>query len=245
MRVFVLTFIVTLLLGSSLQAEEKQPLKTEKDRISYAIGVDQVRNFKRQGMEIDLEKVVMGMQAAGSGGKLLLSDGEMSKILADYARDLKFKQEKIKQEAAVKNKKEGDAYRKENKAKQGVVTTASGLQYKVIKDGTGKKPVEDSRVTVRYRGTLLDGTLFDSSDRIGYPLTFPVKESVLAGWKETLLLMPAGSVWQVVFPPELAFGENGAGRDVGPNATVLYEIELLTVDPQQAPVPDKKKDAIK
>ena len=243
MRNIVLICASTLLLSTLVHAEEKQPLKTDKDKLSYAIGFDQVKNYKRQGMDVDLEKVIMGMQATAPGGKLLLSEGEMSKILADYGRDLRLKQDKVKREAAAKNKIAGEAFQKENKKKEGVITTSSGLQYKILKAGKGPKPTEDDSITVRYRGTLIDGTMFDSTDRIGYPLTITIKDSIISGWKEAVMLMSAGSNWQVVVPPELAYGENGIGRDIGPNATLIYDIELIAVNPLA--VSDKKKDAAK
>jgi FKBP-type peptidyl-prolyl cis-trans isomerase FklB len=145
--------------------------------------------------------------------------------------------------AAEKNKRAGAAYLKATMKKTGVVTLPSGLQYKIIKAGTGNKPTENDNVTCRYRGTLIDGTEFDSSEMLGYPVTFNMKDSVVKGWTEALKLMPAGSKWQVVIPPELAYGEKGAGRDIGPNATLLYEIELIAVN--AAPAPAKLKDAIK
>jgi len=244
MRNIVLMCTAAVLLSITVHAEDKQPsLKTDKEKLSYAIGYDQVKNYKRQGMDVELEQVIMGMRGAVTGGKPLLSEGEMSKMLADYGRDLKLKQDKVKREAGAKNKMEGDAFRKENGKKEGVVTTASGLQYKIIKAGKGQKPTEDDSITVKYRGTLIDGTMFDSTDRIGYPITISIKDSVIAGWKEAVKLMPAGSIWNVVVPPQLAYGENGIGRDIGPNATLIYEIELVAVNPVLAS--DKKKDAAK
>lgn len=244
MRNIVLMCTAAVLLSAPVHADDKQqPLKTDKEKLSYAIGYDQVKNFKRQEMDVDLEKVIMGMRGAVPGAKPLISEGEMSKILADYGRDLRLKQDKIKREAAVKNKIAGEAFQKENKKKEGVVTTPSGLQYKILKAGKGPKPTEDDGITVRYRGTLIDGTMFDSTDRIGYPLTITIKDSIIAGWKEAVMLMPAGSTWQVVVPSELAYGENGIGRDIGPNATLIYEIELIAVNPLA--VTDKKKDAAK
>jgi len=244
MRNMVMMVVITILLSVQVYAEEKQPLKTQKDKISYGIGMDMIKNFKQQGLEVDLDVVIRGMRDKSAGGKLLLSEEESRKILSDYNRDLKAKQAKLKQETAEKNRKEGLAFLKANKGKEGVVTTASGLQYKVIKAGNGKKPTEDDSVTCRYRGTLLDGTEFDSSERMGgMPVTFSVKDSVLAGWSEVLKLMPAGSKWQVFMPAELGYGEKGAARDVGPNAVLLYDIELIAVNPQ--PVLNKKKDATK
>jgi len=244
MRYFRLVCLTGMLFAAvQVQAAEQKPLKTQKEKISYGIGVDMVKNFKQQGLEVDLDAVIRGMRDGASGGKLLLSEAESRKILSDYNRDLKSKQTKLKQATAEKNKKDGAAFLAANKAKKGVVTTPSGLQYRIIKAGTGKQPTDDDGVTCRYRGTLIDGTEFDSSERIGYPVTFFVRDSVIAGWSEALKLMPAGSKWQVFVPPHLGYGENGAGRDIGPNATLIYDIELIAVNPQ--PILDKKKDAAK
>lgn len=240
MRYMMIIAAATLLLTVQAGADETRPLKTQKDRISYVIGADQVKNFKRQGIDVDLEFVIRGMRDAAAGGKLLIGESEGQKILADYSIELKAKQAQLKKELAEKNQKEGIAFLGENKKKEGVVTTASGLQYKVIKAGKGKSPDDDDAVTVKYRGTLIDGTEFSSSELFGYPLTFYVKDSVIAGWAEALKLMSAGAKWQVFVPPQLAYAEKGAGRDVGPNATLIYDIELIAVDPQ-ATISDKKK----
>ena len=241
MRSMVCVSLLGILLLSGQAGADDQPLfKTQKDKVSYGIGVDMVRNFKKQGIDADLELVIKGMRDGASGGKILMSDAEMKKSLADYQRELSVKQAELKMLEADRNKRAGDAYQKTNKKKNGVVTLPSGLQYKIIKAGTGVKPTENDNVTCRYRGTLIDGTEFDSSERLGFPLTFNVKDSVIKGWAEALKLMPAGSKWQVVVPPELAYGEKGAGRDIGPNATLLYDIELIAVNAAIAPV--KKKD---
>lgn len=234
---------VLMLMATPVRAEEPQPLKTAAEKTNYAVGVDLVRNFKRQGIEADLDMVIRGMREESTGKKLQLSEPEIRKTLMDYQLDLKEKQVRLRQDAAEKNKKDGAAFLAANTLKEGVVTTPSGLQYKVIKAGNGKRPTENDAVTCRYRGTLLDGTEIDNSESYGYPVTFNVKDSVIAGWSEALTLMPAGSTWQVFVPSRLAFGEKGAGRDIGPNATLIYEIELLAVNP--LPASQKKKDATK
>ena len=240
----VMIIAATLLLLVIRADAEDDLLKTRHDRISYAIGADQIRNFKRQGIDADLELVIRGMRDAASGGKLLIGETESQKILADYTIELKAKQAQLKRELAERNQKDGAAFLAENKKKEGVVTTANGLQYKVIKAGKGRSPAADEAVTVKYRGTLIDGTEFSSSDLLGYPVTFYVKDSVIAGWAEALKLMSAGARWQVCVPPQLAYAEKGAGRDIGPNATLIYDIELIAVDPQIT-TPDKKKGAAK
>lgn len=232
---------VILLMAAPVRAEEPQPLKTPKEKTYYAVGVDLVRNFKRQGIEADLDLVIRGMREEGAGKKLQLSEPEIRKTLMDYQLELKEKQARLRQEAAEKNKKDGSDFLAANKGREGVVTTPSGLQYKVLAAGSGKKPTDADSVTCRYRGTLIDGTEIDNSESYGYPVTFNVKDSVIAGWSEALKLMPAGSRWQVFVPARLAFAEKGAGRDIGPNAALIYEIELLAVNPQ--PVSQKKKGA--
>jgi FKBP-type peptidyl-prolyl cis-trans isomerase len=234
----VLVMSITGIMFMTLQAHaaEPQPLTSQKDKVSYGIGVDMVRNFKKQGIEADLELVIKGMRDGSSASKLLMTDAEMKKTLADYQKELVGKQAQLRQLEAEKNKRIGAAYQKTNMKKDGVVTLPSGLQYRIITAGTGNKPTENDNVTCRYRGTLIDGTEFDSSERLGYPVTFNVKDSVVKGWTEALKLMPAGSKWQIVVPPELAYGEKGAGRDIGPNATLLYDIELIAVNAAPAPI---------
>ena len=239
----VMCLLVMLFSVTHINAAEQKTLATNKDKISYGIGVDTFKNFKQQGLDVDLETVIMGMRHAASGGKLLLNEAESSRILAEYNRELKAKQGQLKQVAAVDNKKSGEAFLSANKLKKGVETTSSGLQYKILKAGNGKKPTENDGVTCRYRGTLLDGTEFDSSESLGYPVTFNVKDSVIAGWSEALKLMPAGSKWQIFVPSHLGYGEKGAGRTIGPNATLIYDIELLAVNP--IAILDKKKDTTK
>lgn len=239
-KVSVMFVTGIVFMALQVQAEEPQPLKTQKDKVSYGIGVDMVRNFKKQGIEADLDQVIKGMRDSASGAKLLISDAEMKKNLADYQQELAGKQAQLKLLTAENNKRNGEAFLAANKKKEGIMTLPSGLQYKILKAGTGNKPTDTSSVTCRYRGTLLDGTEFDNSERIGYPVTFYVKDSVIAGWSEALKLMPAGSKWQVFVPSGLAYGEKGAGRDIGPNATLIYEIDLIAVNPQ--PALPKKKD---
>jgi FKBP-type peptidyl-prolyl cis-trans isomerase len=230
-----------LLFAAASSAAEPQALTTTKDKVSYGIGMDMYKNFKQQGLDVDLETVIRGLRDAQAGKKPLLSEAESQRILADYSRELKGKQAQLRQLAAQDNKKAGEAFLAANKHKAGVVTTASGLQYKVLQAGNGKKPGDEDGVTCRYRGTLLDGTEFDSSERLGYPVTFYVKDGVIAGWSEALKLMPAGSKWQVYVPAQLAYGEQGAGRDIGPNQTLIYDIELLAVNPK--PLLEKKEAA--
>ncbi len=229
-----------LCMAAQVQAGDQQTVVTPKEKTSYAVGVDLIRNFKRQAIDADLAAVIKGMQDENAGKKLLMTDPEIRKILTDYQLELKSKQALLRQQTAEKNAREGAEFLAANKVKKDVITLDSGLQYKVIKAGTGKKATDSDGVTCRYRGTLLDGTEFDNSESMGYPVTFYVKDSVIDGWKEALKLMPAGSKWQIFVPSSLGYGEKGAGRDIAPNATLIYEIELIAVNPQ--PIVHEKKD---
>lgn len=216
------------LVTADMSAGEAPVLKTEKDKVSYGIGVDMARNFKRQGVEFDLDLLVKGLKDGVAGDKLLLSQKELRKTMNEFQTDLRQKQAQSMRTASDANKKKGEAFLAENKTKEGVLVLPSGLQYQILKAGEGKKPTEADTVEVIYRGTLLDGTEFDSSD--GQPAAFPVKGGgVIGGWTEALKLMPAGSKWKLFIPPPLAYGARGAGRDIGPNETIVFELELLSI----------------
>jgi FKBP-type peptidyl-prolyl cis-trans isomerase len=217
-----------LLLAAPVSAEEPTVLKTQKEKVSYGIGVDIGRNFSRLGLDIDMDVLVKGLRDTFSGGKLLMTEDDLRATMSAYQGELMRKQAEATKIAAEDNKKKGDAFLAENKTKEGVVTLPSGLQYKILKAGAGKKPIETDTVEVNYRGTLINGTEFDSSYRAGKPGTFKVT-GVIPGWTEALKLMPVGSKWQIFIPPLLAYGERGASRDIGPNATLVFEVELLAI----------------
>ncbi|MBI2883567.1 MAG: FKBP-type peptidyl-prolyl cis-trans isomerase [Candidatus Methylomirabilis oxyfera] len=216
------------LLAAQASAEEAPVLKTEKDKMSYGIGVEVGRNFKRLGVEVDTDLVVKGLREALSGEKLLMTDEELRDTMTAYQAEVRQKQAQAARLAAENNKKAGEAFLADNKTKAGVVTLPSGLQYKILKAGNGKTPTETDTVECHYRGTLINGTEFDSSYRRGQPATLKVT-GVIPGWREALKLMPVGSKWQIVIPSQLAYGERGAGRDIGPNATLIFELELLAI----------------
>jgi FKBP-type peptidyl-prolyl cis-trans isomerase len=218
----------TCLLAVAACAAEPPALKTQKEKVSYGIGVEMGKNFRREGIEVDSDALLKGLKDGLAGQKLLISEEDLRKILMDFQAELKQKQIETIKTAAGDNKKEGDAFLAENKKKEGVVTLASGLQYKILKAGTGKKPTAADTVECHYRGTLINGTEFDSSYRRGEPSVFPVS-GVIPGWREALALMPVGSRWQLFIPPELAYGARGAGRDIGPGATLIFELELLGI----------------
>ena len=217
-----------VLVAGSAAAQETPTLKDQKEKISYIIGRDIGTNFKRQSIDIDPDILGRGIKDGLSGAKPLLSEQEAKEVLAAFEKVMKGKQEESRKAIGEKNKKEGEVFLAENKAKEGVKTAPSGLQYKVIKPGTGKKPQATDTVTVNYRGTLVDGTEFDSSYRRGKPATFPVS-GVIPGWTEALQLMEEGAKWQIIIPSKLAYGEQGAGQMIGPNATLIFEVELISI----------------
>jgi FKBP-type peptidyl-prolyl cis-trans isomerase FklB len=217
-----------VLMACPAGAQETPTLKDQKEKISYIIGMDIGTNFKRQSIDIDPDILGRGIKDALSGAKPLLSEQEAKEILAAFETVMKGKQEEAKKAIGEKNKKEGEVFLAANKAKEGVKIAPSGLQYKVIKPGTGKKPQATDTVTVNYRGTLVDGTEFDSSYRRGKPATFPVS-GVIPGWTEALQLMEEGAKWEIVIPSKLAYGEQGAGQAIGPNATLFFEVELISI----------------
>jgi FKBP-type peptidyl-prolyl cis-trans isomerase FklB len=208
-------------------------LKTEKDKVSYAIGVNIGKSMRKDTVDIDPAIFSRGMKDALAGGKLLLTDDEMKAALTKLQSDLRAKQEQAMQKAGEVNKKTGEDFLAQNKTKEGVVTLPDGLQYKILKEGTGPKPAAADTVVCNYRGTLIDGTEFDSSYKRGQPATFPVS-GVIKGWTEAVQLMPVGSKWQLFLPADLAYGNRGAGADIGPNAALVFEVELLSIQNKAA-----------
>ena len=207
-------------------AQEKAPPKDKKEKTGYAIGVNIGADMKRMSIEIDADMVAQGIKDIYAG-KLKLSDEEIRTTLTELNKEMQSKENERMKILGEKNKKEGEAFLAENKKKEGVKTLPSGLQYKVIKEGTGKVPKATDTVTTNYRGTLIDGTEFDSSYKRGQPASFPVN-GVIPGWTEALQLMKTGSKWQLFIPSNLAYGERGSGT-IGPNAVLVFEIELLAV----------------
>lgn len=220
---------VALVLWTGLACAADAPaFKDQKEKTSYAIGMDIAHSLKRQFVEVDPEFVAKGLRDAISGGKTLLSEEEMGQTLMALQKELMAKAEERHKAIGEKNKRDGEAFLAQNKKKEGVVTLPSGLQYKVIREGDGPIPTDNDVVETNYRGTLIDGTEFDSSYRRGQPATFPVR-GVIPGWTEALKRMKVGSKWQLFIPPDLAYGARGAGRDIGPNATLIFDIELLGI----------------
>ncbi len=228
MKLKLITALGILFLASQVSAEENLLLKKQKDKVSYIIGMEIGKNFKKQSIDIDPDILVKGIKDAISGGKPLLTEQEVQETMVTFQKEMMAKQEELAKKLGEKNKKEGEAFLAEIKKKEYVITLPCCLQYKVGKAGTGKKPKLTDTVMTQYRGTLIDGTEFDSSYRRGQPVSFPVT-GVIPGWTEALQLMEEGAKWQLFIPPNLAYGERGAGRDIGPNATLVFEIELISI----------------
>ena len=209
--------------GSSVPA-----LKTQKDKVSYAIGLNLGKNLHRDSVDVDTNLLLRGLKDALADSKPLLTDDEMRSVIMVLQGEVNQRQAEKMQQAGATNKKEGEAFLAANKTKPGVVALPSGLQYKVLKEGSGPKPTASDSVVCNYRGVLLDNKEFDSSYKRGQPATFQVGQ-VIKGWMEALQLMPAGSKWQLFIPSELAYGDRGNGREIEPNATLIFEVELLSI----------------
>jgi FKBP-type peptidyl-prolyl cis-trans isomerase FklB len=202
--------------------------KTQREKASYAIGLNIGKGMHRDGVDVDPNMLLRGIKDGMAGAKPLLTDDEAKAALTALQNDVRQKHEAMMQQAGDTNKKQGDAFLAANKTKPGVVTLPSGLQYKILKEGTGPKPSATDTVVCNYRGTFLDNTEFDSSAKHGQPATFEVGR-VIKGWTEALQLMPVGSKWQLFIPSDLAYGPRGAGTDIGPNATLIFDVELLSI----------------
>jgi FKBP-type peptidyl-prolyl cis-trans isomerase FklB len=220
------------LLALPLFGQEKSPqLKDQKDKVSYSIGMNIGANLSRQKVDINPDLLAAGIKDA-IAGKPQLTQDQVKEVMAQFEKDMEQKQKA----AGEKNKAEGAKFLEENKKKEGVKTTASGLEYKVIKEGEGPQPKATDMVTVNYRGTLIDGTEFDSSYKRGQPATFPLN-GVIKGWTEGLQLMKKGGKYQFFVPSNLAYGERSVGGDIAANATLIFEVELLDVKPPPTPAP--------
>jgi FKBP-type peptidyl-prolyl cis-trans isomerase FklB len=223
-----MTLVLVCLFTAQAYAGETPVLESQNDKTNYSIGVNVVRNYRQQGMEIDVDMVLKGMQDAMSGERLLMTEEELQKTMNTLQTELRRKQRQAVRIAAENDVKAGLAFLAENKAKEGVVTLTSGLQYKILREGKGRRPTESDTVEVHYRGTLIDGTEILNTYKAGQSATFKVTGTI-AGLREALMLMHVGSKWQVFVPPQLAYGESGMGRFIRPNAALIYEVELLAI----------------
>ena len=221
-----------VLLLTQAQAQETKPvLETEMDRVSYSIGVQLAEMLKRQQVEPRVDALVQGIKDVLTTQTLALTEQERQDVMQKFSetmtKKMQAKQQQMMEErtkAAEPNKKKGEAFLAENKAKEGVVALESGLQYKILTEGKGKKPSDNDTVVVNYRGTLINGKEFDKGEKAQFPVG-----GVVPGFSEALKLMPVGSKWQIFIPSDLAYGENGAGEDIGPNETLIFELELLEI----------------
>lgn len=213
-------------------APDASALKTQKERLSYALGMNLGSEVRTQSMDVDLDLVVRGLQDARAG-RTLMTRKEALAVVQAYKRDQKKTPAPAEAVLSAKNLKEGEEFLAENKGKGGVVTLPSGLQYRILKAGEGKKPGIDDTVVVHYRGAFIDGKEFASSYKIKKPATLAVRKAI-QGWAEALQLMPAGSKWELFVPPQLAYGERGSRGRIGPNATLIFEVELLSINEKAA-----------
>ena len=234
--------------GTAAKNAAAPALTTRKQKFSYALGMNigsgLGANLKKQSVEVDSTLVSQGLKDAMSGAKTRLTQEEAQAVLKEVQTEVQKEQQAKMKEAADKNKTGGEAFLAANKSKDGVVTLPSGLQYKILTAGTGPKPTASDSVKCNYRGTLINGSEFDSSYKRGQPATFAVGQ-VIKGWTEALQLMPVGSKWQLFVPASLAYGERGAGAEIGPNATLIFEVELLSIEEkakEEKSKDDKTKD---
>ena len=211
----------------------QEAFQTDPQRMGYALGTNVGRTFKEQKFPVDIDSVIAGVRDAFTGGTLKMDDAKIAETLQQLQATLQANAQAAQEAATKKNADDATAFFAKNGTAEGVVTTKTGLQYKVVTAAEGKKPTAEDTVKVHYRGTLLDGTEFDSSYARGEPVTFPVN-AVIPGWTEALQLMPVGSKWQVFIPSELGYGPGGAGEKIGPNAALIFDVELLSIEPKTA-----------
>ncbi len=225
------TWIVLLALGplaGIAAAQEAPSLKTEKEKLSYALGMSVGRQLALRDVTVDPAVFARGLNDALFGPRTLLTEDQANAAVAQMDAEWKRRQWDAKVKQGEESEKAGTAFLAENAQKEGVVTLPSGLQYTILKAGNGRKPSDGDTVEVNYRGTLLDGVEFDNSFRAGKPATFPLS-AVIPGWREALKLMPVGSTWRLFVPPQLAYGEKGNGVTIGPYTTLVFEVELVGI----------------
>jgi FKBP-type peptidyl-prolyl cis-trans isomerase FklB len=209
-------------------------LETQKDKLSYAIGMNIGAGMKKDGVDVDPDILEQGLKDALTASKPLMTEAEAQTVMTEFRTEMIKKKQDEAQRVGEANKQAGQQFLATNKTKEGVVTLPDGLQYKILKEGTGPKPTATDTVTVNYRGTLINGTEFDSSYKRNEPTTFGVNQ-VIKGWTEALQLMPVGSKWQLFIPSDLAYGERSPAPEIGPNSTLVFDVELLSIQ-------DKKQD---
>jgi len=239
MKVVIYALFGLMLVAGAAAADQKTELTTEAQKLSYALGLDLGAYFKNLGEDLDLSVIAKGIDASYNGKETLMTKEEAAKVQQQFAARQQEKQVQKVVEMTAANKAAAAKFLKENKGKDGVKTTASGLQYKVIKKGTGKKPAATDTVKVHYKGKLLDGTEFDSSYKRNQPAEFRI-DQVIPGWTEAMQLMDVGSVFELFIPPELAYGDRGAPPVIEPGSMLIFEVELLDVTPAEGTAKEKK-----
>lgn len=227
-RCLAITMCAAVALSGAAYAADAPELKTDKEKLSYSIGMDIGGKLKQQSIEVDPELLAQGLKDSYGGGKTILTEDEARQAFMEFQQRQMAKQAEANRVLGEKNKADGEKFLAENAKKEGVKTLPSGLQYKVITPGKGKSPKATDTVTTNYRGTLIDGTEFDSSYKRGQPATFPVS-GVIPGWTEALQLMKEGAKWELYLPSSLAYGDRGAGKEIGPNAALIFEVELISI----------------
>jgi FKBP-type peptidyl-prolyl cis-trans isomerase FklB len=227
-RRLAMAVCTAMVLSGTVFAADAPVLKNNREKLSYSIGMDIGGNLKEGSVDVDPDMLAKGLKDSYGGRKTILTEDEARKTLKDFQQTMTAKRAEAMQKDAEKNKAAGEEFLAENAKKTGVKTLPSGLQYKERTAGTGKTPKATDTVTVNYKGTLIDGKEFDSSYKRGTPATFPVS-GVIAGWTEALQLMKEGAKWQLFIPSNLAYGGRGAGGDIGPNAALIFEVELISV----------------
>lgn len=225
--------VVFLMTGCNAQngSDDPAPVKTKEHKVSYSIGYDVGSNFTRQGIgeHVSIDQFVSGFRDGLNDTDPLLPDSTRQRILQEFQQEMMQQQQAQNQEEGAENRKEGEEFLKENLQKEDVQSTDSGLQYKVLEEGSGPSPDENDKVTVHYKGTTIDGNVFDSSHERGQPATFEVNR-VIPGWTEAMQMMKEGAKWKLFIPSDLAYKERGAGPDIGPHETLIFEVELLEVE---------------
>jgi FKBP-type peptidyl-prolyl cis-trans isomerase FklB len=241
-----LSLFATMMLGASLLARGAEgdantntnvssELKDKKDRTSYALGMNMGANLKKQGVEVNPDLLLRGLRDAMQTDKTLLTEEQMRETFKELQTEMQAKYQQRRTEQLGKNKTEGEKFLAENKSKEGVVALPDGLQYKVIKEGDGPSPKASDQVSVKYTGKLINGTVFDSSDKHGgQPAKFRV-DGVIKGWTEALQKMKKGSHWELYIPSDLAYGERGSGAQIEPNSTLIFDVELVDITPADKP----------
>lgn len=220
--------LMSFTVSTTMAADNAAALKTDVDKLSYSIGTDLGKNFKKQGIDVSPDALALGVKDGMNGGQLLLTEKQMKEVLNKFQKELMEKRSQEFKKKAEDNKKKGEAFLKENKGKEGVVALPSGLQYKVLEKGKGPKPGKNDLVTVEYTGRLINGEVFDSTEKSGKPATFKLSQ-VIPGWTEALQLMHEGATWEIFVPSDLAYGPRSVGGPIGPNETLIFKIHLVNV----------------